>query len=97
MHVITILYVYKEISSLHYVAKSFFFHVHVLPRVLFKKDNPSFETNYWAVPLLSFISKTMERIIFNYIICYRYQAGVLSGHSSVCQFLETYPIIVKYK
>lgn len=35
------------------------------------------------------LKKTKNQTI--YIKCHRYQAGVLSGHSNVCQFLETYP------
>lgn len=71
-----------------------FFHVHVLPRVLFKKDNPTRHLQQ-ITGLYHFkaLSAKQWKELFSTIL----YVLDMSGHSSVCHFLETYPIIVKYK
>ena len=52
---------------------------------------------------LSCVSKIMERIIFKHVynyfyengFFYKYQAGILPGHSTVYQLIEMYDHIVK--
>ena len=79
---------------------------------LFKKGDKSLTSNYRQVSLTSNVGKPFERIIFKHLysyirenkLSYKYQSGLLPGHSTVhhlielthniCIYLENYEAIL---
>ena len=69
---------------------------------VFKKDDPTLASNYRPISLLSIISKTFERCVYNHCYphlsprFYHLQHGFLRGKSTVTQLLHVYQEILDY-
>ena len=69
---------------------------------VFKKDDPSLASNYRPISLLSIISKTFERCVYNHCYphisprFYHLQHGFLRGKSTVTQLLHVYQEILDH-
>jgi hypothetical protein len=68
---------------------------------VFKKEDPSIESNYRPISLLCVLSKVLERCVFNHCyyhlspLLYHLQHGFLRGRSTVTQLLEVYHNIIE--
>jgi hypothetical protein len=68
---------------------------------IFKKEDPSIESNYCPISLLCVLSKVLERCVFNHCyyhlspLLYHLQHGFLRGRSTVTQLLEVYHNIIE--
>ena len=68
---------------------------------VFKKEDPSIESNYRHISLLCLLSKVLERCVFNHCyyhlspLLYHLQHGFLRGRSTVTQLLEVYHNIIE--
>ena len=69
---------------------------------VFKKDDPTLASNYRPISLLSIISKTFERCVYNHCYphisprFYHLQHGFLRGKSTVTQLLHVYQEILDH-
>jgi hypothetical protein len=69
---------------------------------VFKKDDPTLASNYRPISLLSIISKTFERCVYNHCYphlsprFYHIQHGFLRGKSTVTQLLHIYQEILDH-
>ena len=68
---------------------------------VFKKEDPSIESNYRPISLFCVLSKVLERCVFNHCyyhlspLLYHLQHGFLRGRSTVTQLLEVYHNIIE--
>ena len=68
---------------------------------VFKKEDPSIESNYRPISLLCVLSKVLERCVFNHCyyhlspLLYHLQHRFLRGRSMVTQLLEVYHNIIE--
>jgi hypothetical protein len=68
---------------------------------VFKKEDPSIESNYRPISLLCVLSKVLERCVFNHCyyhlspLLYHLQHGFLRERSTVTQLLEVYHNIIE--
>ena len=68
---------------------------------VFKKEDPSIESNYRPISLLCVLSKVLDRCVFNHCyyhlspLLYHLQHGFLRGRSTVTQLLEVYHNIIE--